>query len=90
MKVNPLLNCAHYIYLQLFLQQLMAASRKQVEELQQAHDQKIKEQKILEEKRRLMESQQTKVYMVKMCLHLTLVIVLFADQSVGNCSCFVR
>ncbi|KAL9967019.1 hypothetical protein ACROYT_G025174 [Oculina patagonica] len=39
---------------------LMAASRKQVEELQQAHDQKIKEQKILDEKRRLMESQQTK------------------------------
>jgi len=40
----------------------MAASRKQVEELQQAHDQKIKEQKILDEKRRQMESQQTKVY----------------------------
>ncbi|RMX54778.1 hypothetical protein pdam_00018590 [Pocillopora damicornis] len=39
---------------------LMAASRKQVEELQRAHDQKIKEQKIIDEKRKLMESQQTK------------------------------
>lgn len=39
----------------------MAASRKQVEELQRAHDQKIKEQKILDEKRRLMESQQKEV-----------------------------
>lgn len=39
----------------------MAASRKQVEELQRAHDQKIKEQKIIDEKRKLMESQQTKV-----------------------------
>lgn len=37
---------------------LMAASKKQVEELQRAHDQKIKEQKIIEEKRKLMESQQ--------------------------------
>ena len=45
----------------------MAASRKQVEELQQAHDQKIKEQKILDEKRRLMESQQTKVCIIKLC-----------------------
>lgn len=50
------------ISLQFSFRQIMAASRKQVEELQQAHDQKIKEQKILEEKRRLMESQQTKVY----------------------------
>ena len=47
----------------------MAASRKQVEELQQAHDQKLKEQQILEEKRRLMESQQTKVHVrvMKLC-----------------------
>lgn len=47
----------------------MAASRKQVEELQQAHDQKIKEQKILDEKKKLMESQQTKVHvrMIKLC-----------------------
>ena len=41
--------------------QLMAASKKQVEELQRAHDQKIKEQKIIEEKRKLMESQQKQV-----------------------------
>lgn len=40
---------------------LMAASKKQVEELQRAHDQKIKEQKIIEEKRKLMESQQKQV-----------------------------
>lgn len=46
----------------------MAASRKQVEELQRAHDQKIKEQKIIDEKRKLMESQQTKVYNV--CLRI--------------------
>lgn len=39
----------------------MAASKKQVEELQRAHDQKIKEQKIIEEKRKLMESQQKQV-----------------------------
>ena len=39
----------------------MAASRKQVEELQRAHDQKIKEQKLLEEKRKLMDSQQKEV-----------------------------
>ncbi|KAJ7365157.1 hypothetical protein OS493_007806 [Desmophyllum pertusum] len=39
---------------------LIAASRKQVEDLQKAHDQKIKDQKILDEKRKLMESQQTK------------------------------
>ena len=47
----------------------MAASRKQVEELQQVHDQKLKEQQILEEKRRLMESQPTKVHvrMMKLC-----------------------
>ena len=46
----------------------MAASRKQAEELQQAHDQKIKEQQILAEKRRLMESQQTKVHVRMMKL----------------------
>ena len=47
----------------------MAASRKQVEELQQAHNQKIKEQQMLEEKRRLMESQQTQVHvrLKKLC-----------------------
>ena len=39
----------------------MAASKKQVEELQRAYDQKIKEQKIIEEKRKLMESQQKQV-----------------------------
>ena len=39
----------------------MAASKKKVEELQRAHDQKIKEQKIIEEKRKLMESQQKQV-----------------------------
>ena len=39
----------------------MAASKKQVEELQRAHDQKIKEQKIIEEKRKLMESRQKQV-----------------------------
>ena len=39
----------------------MAASKKQVEELQRAHEQKIKEQKIIEEKRKLMESQQKQV-----------------------------
>ena len=39
----------------------MAASKKQVEELQRAHDKKIKEQKVLEEKRKLMESQQKEV-----------------------------
>lgn len=43
----------------------MAASRKQIEELQKAHDQKIKEQKILDEKRKVMESQQTKVRVVQ-------------------------
>ncbi|XP_068727837.1 uncharacterized protein C10orf67, mitochondrial-like isoform X3 [Montipora capricornis] len=37
---------------------LMAASRKQVEELQRSHDKKIKEQQLLEEKRRQMESQE--------------------------------
>ena len=42
----------------------MAASKKQVEELQRAHDQKIKEQKIIEEKRKLMESQQKQVLQV--------------------------
>ena len=45
----------------------MAASRKQVEELQKAHDQKIKEQKIIDEKRKLMENQQTTVCMIKLC-----------------------
>ena len=39
----------------------MAASKKQVEELQRAHDQKIKERKIIEEKRKLMESQHKQV-----------------------------
>ncbi|XP_068727950.1 uncharacterized protein C10orf67, mitochondrial-like isoform X5 [Montipora capricornis] len=40
---------------------LMAASRKQVEELQRSHDKKIKEQQLLEEKRRQMESQEKEV-----------------------------
>ena len=39
----------------------MAASRKQVEELQRAHDKKIKEQKVFEEERRLTDSQQKEV-----------------------------
>lgn len=37
---------------------LMAASQKQVEELQRAHAEKIREQQLLEERRRNMESQQ--------------------------------
>ena len=39
----------------------MAVSKKQVEELQRSHDQKIKEQKFIEEKKKLMESQQKQV-----------------------------
>ena len=42
-------------------QQLMAASQKQVEELQRAHAEKIREQQLLEERRRNMESQQKEV-----------------------------
>ena len=49
--------------------QLMAASRKQVEELQRAHDQKIKEQMIIDEKKKLMESQQVTVCMIKLGSH---------------------
>lgn len=47
----------------------MAASRKQVEELQRAHDQKIKEQMIIDEKKKLMESQQVTVCMIKLGSH---------------------
>ena len=46
----------------------MAASQKQVEELQKAHAEKIREQQLLEERRRNMESQQKEVMFNMHCL----------------------
>ena len=41
--------------------QLMAVSRRQVEELQRAHEKKMEQQKLLDDKRKLAENLQAKV-----------------------------